>query len=88
MARGGYKVLDFQGAQITAGGDPIKVEGIYERVESSKKATLLENLTVDETELPSVYCPLKSSSGAFVGDIMGLYNISISDTDMVTITDK
>lgn len=84
--KGGYKIIDFKGAQITAGGDAVKIDGIYASLESNYlKPTLCENLTVDDTELQGVFVPFVLSGSNYTGSMLG-YTITVSDTDMVTVT--
>lgn len=85
---GGYKILDLQGKDFTV-GQPKEVPGIYEAVESSRKAFMLSNYSVDGVEQNDrfVSLDLVGTSYQSLGNVFTESYISITKNDMVTIVE-
>lgn len=84
METGGYQIIDFKGVQFELNtGQTIK--GVYDQLESTRKAILLSGLNVGGTEYHDIFPSLKVSGTDYTLDCYG-YTITITDDDLVTIT--
>lgn len=81
---GGYKIIDFGGYSFTSGVGHV-IEGIYDSIESSNKAILIEGLVIANTEYRPTYVDFTHSGTTYTGTIYG-NTITIADTDTITIT--
>lgn len=81
----GYKIIDLGGKALTADATGITVPGVYDAIEESFKAILIDGLVIGSTEYKPFYPEIVVSSDDFVFDIDG-YHIAIDDDDVVTAT--
>ena len=86
--RGGYLIIDLKNKPLEDGVGVV-YEGVYERIEATKKPVRICNVNIDGTEIRDVdltFIGLVDSgyAAAFVTGSTS-YNISITDTDVVTI---
>lgn len=87
---GGYKIIDLDGYSLPLGGDSVTIPGIFEQISKSKKATLIENLTITSgnVTIPMrpffadfVFADGRLNASVFVGQAV----MSIDSTDAVTL---
>lgn len=88
---GGYKIIDLDGRSLTLGGDSVTIPGIFEQVSESKKATLIENLTITNDGVTISTRPFFADF-VLVQEVLtasvigGQAVMEITSTDAVTIT--
>lgn len=85
MLKGGYQIIDLQNKelQLTVG---MTYEGIYDKIEGTRKAILISGFNLDGKEYHDTFVELDVSGSSYTGTIYGK-TITISDTDVVTITE-
>ena len=88
---GGYKIINFEGYPVTLGGDPVTIPGIFDKISESKKATLVENLTItsDGTTTPmrTFFADFILADGNLNATVFGGQAVmTIASTDAVTLT--
>lgn len=87
--KGGYKILDFRGytfeTSTTATPRSTTINGIYERIEGSDKAFLIEGYNLDGVEYKSFFTAFVVQGGAFV-TIFDNHYITISSNDKIAVT--
>lgn len=88
---GGYKIIDLDGYSIPLGGDSVTIPGIFEQISESKKATLLENLTItsDGTTIPlrPFFVDFVLADGNLNASVFGGQAVMlITDKDAVTVS--
>lgn len=84
MLKGGYQIIDLKNKELTSGVGMV-YEGIYDKVEGTRKAILISGLNVGGTEYHDTFVELTVNSTNFEGTIYGK-TITISDEDVVTVT--
>lgn len=62
--KGGYKIINLKDVNLLE-DTPIKVSGIYDEIEGTRKPILIENLTIDGVEQESCYCPISVNYSNF-----------------------
>lgn len=97
--RGGYKILDFKSKPLTL-AESVTIPGIYEDIEGSYKAFLIENLTFTASndaliELPATFANFTKVGTEFktfvqtaiYGETKSYiaYEITVGDSDAVSI---
>lgn len=87
---GGYKIIDLKGISITAGGEAVTIAGVYDAIESTNKATLIENLVIGSVEQNARFLTFKVDSGSYVSEetftVSGTeYTLNISSDDEVSV---
>lgn len=85
MLKGGYQIIDLGNKEITTGVGML-IDGIYDKIEGTRKALLISGLNLDGTEYHDTFVELHVEGSAFLGTIYGK-NLNIEDTDVVTITE-
>lgn len=83
---GGYKLIDLRYTNFTTSA-PVTVPGIYEKIERSRKAVLLEYFSIDGTDCRPIYPEITVSDSNFVFDVYG-HTFTVSNTDAVTVAVK
>ena len=87
--KGGYKILDFNGYKFNTSTSSdyrsTKIDGIYDRIESSDKAFLIEGYNLDGIYYKSFFASFIYGGGSFV-TIFNEHRISISSNDEVIVT--
>lgn len=87
--KGGYKILDFNGytfsTSTTSAPKSTIIDGIYERIESSDKAFLVEGYNLDGVEYKAFFTAFVVTDGSFV-TIFNNHNITISANDKIVVT--
>lgn len=84
MTKGGYQIIDLKNKQLTSGTGMV-YEGIYDLIEGTRKAILVSGLNVGGTEYHDTFVDFTVNGSNFEGTIYGK-TITISDTDVVTVT--
>lgn len=93
MLKGGYQIIDLQNKNHELGVGMLH-EGIYDKIEGTRKAILLSGITFEGSELhdcfvvPSVngssfVCPITAVTGS---NTVRTILVTITDTDVVTVT--
>lgn len=82
---GGYTIINLKKYEFKT-GEAVKVEGIYSTLEATKKAVLLEDLTIDSVEYRNVFLPLIVSDSNFTYNNIYNYTLVINADDDVTFT--
>lgn len=91
MQKGGYQIIDLKDHAHTSGVGAIH-EGIYDKIEGTRKPILLSGIVVNATEFHDTFifpCVNGSSYVAVVGTnptTNQQYVINIQDNDVVTFT--
>lgn len=87
--KGGYKILDFNGydfsTSTTSAPKSTTIDGIYERIESSDKAFLVEGYNLDGVEYKAFFTAFVVTDGSFV-TIFNNHYITISANDKIVVT--
>lgn len=87
--KGGYKILDFNGytfsTSTTSAPKSTTIDGIYERIESSDKAFLVEGYNLDGVEYKAFFTAFVVTEGSFV-TIFNNHYITISANDKIVVT--
>lgn len=86
--KGGYKIIDLKGVNHTPSVGMLHND-IYDKIESTNKNILISGLVCDGIEYNDFYINFKVTGSSYVGRaILGntSINITITDTDVVTIT--
>lgn len=76
---GGYLVIDLKKTNFVT-GTAQKIDGIYDRLEATKKVVLLEGIVIDSTEYRATLVELSGSP--YTATIYGK-KLTISDDDNV-----
>lgn len=84
MVKGGYQILNFNDTDFRV-DIPMEINGIYDKIEGTRKAILISGLIIDGVELHDFYATPKVVGSSFVFDVLG-YNVEISDIDIITVT--
>lgn len=83
MLNGGYKIVDFGDANITAEG--VTIVGIYNEIEGShRKPLLISGVTIDNVEYRDCFVDCSSADNSFSFTAHGK-NFTILNDDKVTI---
>lgn len=86
MFKGGYKIIDLNNTQFTAGGAAMMVPGIHDAIEASYgKPLLLANLNVAGVEYDALFAVPTHTGTKYEFKAYG-YTIAVEDTDAVTVT--
>lgn len=94
MLKGGYQIIDFGDTNHTLGVGMVH-EGIYAKIENTRKALLLSGLIFEGSELHDIFAFPTVSAGSYVIPIMTMgadsetpiiIKIVIEDTDVVTVS--
>lgn len=87
--KGGYKILDFNGytfsTSSTSAPKSTTIDGIYERIEGSDKAFLIEGYNLDGVEYKAFFTAFVVTDGSFV-TIFNNHYITISANDKIVVT--
>lgn len=83
MLTGGYQIIDLDNVNHTPGVG-ILHEGIYDKIEGTRKAILLSGLVVDDIEYRDIFVEVRVNESNFVMTVYGK-TITITDTDVVTV---
>lgn len=87
--KGGYKILDFNGytfsTSTTSAPKSTIIDGIYEQIESSDKAFLIEGYNLDGVEYKAFFTAFVVTDGSFV-TIFNNHYITISANDKIVVT--
>lgn len=83
---GGYKIIDLGFTNFTTEA-PATVPGIYEKIESARKAILLEHFSIGGTDCRPIYPEITVSDSNFTFDIYG-HTFTVSNADAVTVAVK
>lgn len=88
---GGYKIIDLENKKLTNDVGMV-YEGIYDKIESTRKPILISGLNIDGKEYHDFFATLYKVGIVYMIDIHehaggdGLKSLSINDNDVVTIT--
>ena len=85
MVKGGYQIIDLGNKKLTIGTGMV-YDGIYDKIEGTRKAILVSGLNVGGTEYHDTFVELTVSGTDYTGTIYGK-TITISDKNVVTVTD-
>lgn len=84
MTNGGYQIIDLKNTKLTL-GTGTKIDGVYDKIKSTRKAILISGLNVGGTEYHDTFVELTVSGTNYTGTIYGK-TITISNADLVTIS--
>ena len=87
--RGGYKILDFNGYKFFISTSTFerftKINGIYDRIESSDKVFLVEGFNLGAVKYKAFFTAFVANGGSFVTIFDNNY-ITISADDKIVVT--
>ena len=87
--KGGYKILDFNGytfsTSTTSAPKSTTIDGIYNRIENSDKAFLIEGYNLDGVKYKAFFTAFVVTGGSFV-TIFNNHYITISANDKIVVT--
>ena len=87
--KGGYKILDFNGYKFRTSTSVVetftKIDGIYDRIENSDKAFLVEGYNLDGVKYKAFFTAFVVTGGSFV-TIFNNHYITISANDKIVVT--
>lgn len=84
MLKGGYQIIDLKNKKLTSATGMV-YDGIYDKIEGTRKAILISGLNVGGTEYHDTFVELTVDGTDYKGTIYGK-TITISDKDVVTVT--
>ena len=84
MKHGGYQIIDLKNTKLTV-GTGTKIDGVYDKIKSTRKAILISGLNVGGTEYHDTFVELTVSGTNYTGTIYGK-TITISNADLVTVS--
>ena len=76
----GYQVIDLKNYDFVV-GTGATIEGVYEKLEGTRKAILLTNIVIAGVEYKDTFVELKGAT--FTGTVYG-YTFSVTSADLVT----
>lgn len=82
--KGGYKIIDLGGVNITTAGDAVTIAGIYDAIESTDKAILVSGLTIDNVDYSDVYGVPISGDNQYTISVYGK-SLTVTSADAVSI---
>lgn len=92
MLKGGYQIIDLEDKNHELGVGMVH-EGIYDKIEGTRKAILLSGLKFEGSELHDVFAFPTVSGSSFIfpitavsGDSTRTMLVTVEDTDVVTVT--
>lgn len=81
--KGGYQIISFVGYNFTT-GTPLTKTGIYNEIESTHKAILIEDFSIDGIEQRAAFVlPVAGTNKYTIS--YGAYEITITSDDEITI---
>ena len=87
--KGGYRIIDFEGYKFvtstTSAPQSTLIEGIYDRINDTTKAFLVENYSLDGVNYKAFFTAFVAQGGAFVTEFNNHY-ITVNSNDKVTVT--
>lgn len=86
MYKGGYLVVDLEGKDLA---QSMVYEGLYERIESTRKAILVTRFVRSGIEYHDFMMPIAVDGSSFRGVVRfgdTIFSIQISDNDVVSVT--
>ena len=86
MTIGGYQIIDLKNTKLTV-GTGTKIDGVYDKIKSTRKAILISGLNVGGTEYHDTFVELTVSGTNYTGTIYGK-TITISNADLVTVSEN
>ena len=88
MNKGGYQIIDLKNKPMRAGEGMI-FEGIYDKLEGTRKPTLVSGLHFEGKEVTDFFATfhLSGSDYVYADDYNLGITISINSNDVVTITE-
>ena len=86
MTIGGYQIIDLKNTKLTV-GTGTKIDGVYDKIKSTRKAILISGLNVGGTEYHDTFVELTVSGTNYTGTIYGK-TITISNADLVTVNES
>lgn len=92
MLKGGYQIIDFENKNHNFGVGVVH-EGIYDKIEGTRKTCLLSGVVVNNFEFRDVFVSPSIVGGSYVFPIVGYtdgninyFIITVEDTDVVTVS--
>lgn len=80
--KGGYKIINFEDANLTE--TPVTINGIYEAIEHNyRKPLLLAGLVLDGVEKSAVYATATATENQFTFSVYGK-TVTVKNTDEIT----
>lgn len=91
MNVGGYQIIDFKNHNFQEGMGFV-IDGIYDKIESTRKPILVTGLILDEYEYRNKFVDIEVNGSNFELDynlgISGKHiRITVQDTDVVTVAE-
>lgn len=83
---GGYKIIDLGYTNFTTSA-PVTVPGIYEKIQTSRKAVLLEHFLIGGTWCRPCFPEITASGTSFTFDVYGK-TFTVENNDSVTVAAK
>ncbi len=84
MNKGGYQIIDLKNVELTSGTGTV-FDGVYEKIEGTRKPILVSGLNVGGTEYNDAYVQFTVSGSNYTTTIYGM-TLTIADDDTVTPT--
>lgn len=92
--KGGYKIIDFKGINLTVGGNAVKIPGVYEALEANyRKPTLIEGFVVGNVERTARFAVFGIDGQNFVSAIaissqVDVLTCTVTPNDMVSLVNQ
>lgn len=87
--KGGYVIIDLKNRPFTTAVGVV-VDGIYDRLEATRKPVRLSNVVIDSVELRDIdVSNIGVSGSSFIGSITfadKTYSLEITDVDVIKFT--
>lgn len=85
--KGGYKLIDLKESKLTVGGNGVNVKGIYKSIENSyNKPLILTGINIGGIDRNDIFIDFSYDSGSYVANISATEKITITNSDLITIT--
>lgn len=86
---GGYQIINLNDFNFSTDSTTTKIKGIYELLESSRKAVLITGFTYDNVEYKAIFAGFEvidSNFSTIVDYSSNSFNITITDDNNVIVT--
>lgn len=84
MVKGGYQIINLEETPLRT-GIGMQYDGLYEKIESTRKPILLSGINIDGVEYHDTYVEAHVDGSSFVMNVYGK-KISINDNDVVEVS--
>lgn len=85
MKKGGYQIIDLENRNFKS-AQPQEMVGIYDKIEATRKPILVSGIQFNDVEYHDAFASVIKVGSRFDLTIQDGFVISVTDTDIVAIT--